>query len=706
MDIARIEIPFGTQNIVIESGKLAKQANGAVTVSYGGTVVLVTACMAASPREGVDFFPLMVEYQEKLYSAGMIPGGFFKREGRPTEKEILTSRLIDRPIRPLFPQGFYNDVQVVASVLSSDGENDPDMLALVGASTALLISDIPFDGPIGAVRVCLVEGQYMINPTYADREKSDFDFVVAGHEGGIVMMEGEAKEIPEEKLAEAMQFAYKALVPISNIQKELQKEVGKPKADIKFYSPNPAFVEKIRQLAKDRISQVYQIDEKENREEALRDLIKDLTRDMSVFEPFKREPSEEIKATDIRRVLEEIEYEEVRRLVFAENKRVDGRGFQDLRQITCEVNVLPRTHGSGLFTRGQTQSLAIVTLGTRKDEQLIESLEEVTYRKFMLHYNFPSFSVGETKPMRGPGRREIGHGALAAKALSYVLPKEEDFPYTIRVVSEILESNGSSSMASVCAGTLALMDAGVPIKDPVAGISIGLMTKGDQAVLLTDIMGLEDHFGDMDFKVAGTRKGVTAIHLDLKIHKITTELLEKAMQQAKSARMVILDKMYAAIAAPRTDISIYAPRIVTYQISPDKIGEVIGPGGKVIKKIIEDTGVTSIDIDDDGKVWIASLNRDAAFKALETVKGLTEEPEVLKIYPATVKRVTNFGAFCEFLPGKEGLVHVSELSAGYVKDPNTVVKLGDRFDVKLMEIDKMGRYNLSKKQAEVQKPAE
>ena len=701
MDISRIEIPAGAHNMIIESGKLAKQANGAVTVTYGGTVVLVTACISKTPREGIDFFPLMVEYQEKLYSAGMIPGGFFKREGRPTEKEILSARMIDRPLRPLFPKGLYNDVQVVASVLSSDGENDPDVLAMVGASAALMVSDIPFAGPVGAVRVAMLDGKFIINPTYAERDQSQLEFVMAGREEGLVMIEGDACEIPEAKIVEAMKAAHQALVPVSNIQKELQKEIGKPKLELELSLPPEGLVAKVRELSRDRLSKAYQIADKEEREQALQNIVADLTQDMSVFDSFKKDPADEITATDIRRLMEDIEFDTVRRLVFEETRRADGRDFKSLRPISCEVNVLPRTHGSSLFTRGQTQSLGIVTLGTRKDEQLIESLEEVTYKKFMLHYNFPSFSVGETRPMRGPGRREIGHGALAARALKSVLPSQDDFPYTIRLVSEILESNGSSSMASVCAGTLALMDAGVPIKEPVAGISIGLMTsENGEEILLTDIMGLEDHFGDMDFKVAGTRKGITAIQLDLKITKIPVALLENALQQAKQARLMILDKMHAVIASPREDISVYAPRILIHQIPPEKIGDVIGPGGKVIKKIIEDSGVTSIDIDDDGRVLIASLSRESAEKALETVKGLVEEPEVGKTYTGTAKRVTNFGAFCEFLPGREGLVHVSELADSYVKDPNDVVKIGDQFKVKLLEIDKMGRYNLSKKQAE------
>ena len=702
MTLGRIEIPFGAQNLIIESGRLAKQANGAVTVTYGGNVVLVTACMAKKPREGIDFFPLMVEYQEKTYSAGRIPGGFFKREGRPTEKEILTARVIDRPLRPLFPDGLYNDVQIVASVLSSDGEYDPDVLALVGASAALLVSDIPYDVPLGAVRVGCVDDQFVLNPTYIQRDQSDLDFVLAGHENGITMIEGDAKSVPEEKILNALRFGYEALIPIAMIQKELRKQVGKTKLDVEVRLPNPALIDKIRDLCKDRLPGIYKIGEKAEREEALHELFETLVKDMSVFETFKQNEKDEISESLIRRIFDQIEYEEVRRLIIEESRRADGRGLKEIRSISCEVNVLPRTHGASLFTRGQTQSLSIVTLGTKRDEQLIESLEETTYKNFMLHYNFPSFSVGETRPMRGPGRREIGHGALAARALLSVLPAKEDFPYTVRVVSEILESNGSSSMASVCAGCLSLMDAGVPIKDTVAGISIGLITHGDKAILLTDIMGLEDHFGDMDFKVAGTRKGVTAIQLDLKIKNVSLELLSKALEQAREARLSILDKMHAAIAAPREELSDYAPRILSCQIPTDKIGEVIGPGGKVIKKIMEDSGVASIDIEDDGKVLIASTDRAAAEKALEIVKGLVAEPEIGKIYMGTVKRVMNFGAFVEFMPGKEGLVHVSELSNSYVKDCTEVVHEGDRFKVKLIEVDKLKRVNLSKKQAEAE----
>ncbi|HBR14772.1 MAG TPA: polyribonucleotide nucleotidyltransferase [Candidatus Omnitrophica bacterium] len=700
MKLGRIEIPMGGKNIIIETGKLAKQANAAVTVSCGGTTVLVTACMSKKPGT-MDFFPLMVEYQEKTYAAGRIPGGFFKREGRPTQKEILTSRVIDRPIRPLFPNGFLNEVQVVATVLSSDGENDPDIFALIGASAALTISDIPFEGPIGAVRLGRVDDQYVLNPTYAQREISSIDLIVVGLKDGVVMIEGESQEVEEPKMIEALQYAFDKLQPIREVQYDLQKQAGKPKARVALVTPHPELKNKVAELAKGRLSEIYKIGEKEQREDALNDLLDEITSDLSVFEAYTT-ADHEISASDIKAMFEQVEYEEVRRLIFDENKRADGRGPKDIRDISVEVNVLPRTHGSSLFTRGQTQSLATVTLGTRRDEQLVEALEGVSYYNFMLHYNFPSFSVGETKPMRGPGRREIGHGALAAKALTAVLPEKEKFPYTIRVVSEILESNGSSSMASVCAGCLSLMDAGVPIKDAVAGISIGLITDHNKHCLLTDIMGLEDHFGDMDFKVAGTRKGITAIQLDLKIKGVAVNILFQGLEQAREARLKILDVMQSVIAKPKEDISEFAPRIIILQIPQDKIGEVIGPGGKTIKRIIEETGVESIDIDDDGKVHVASLSKEAAQKAVDFVHGLVEVPEVGKIYDAVVARITNFGVFCEFLPGKQGLVHVSELSNKFVKDVNTVVKVGDTFKVKLIEIDQMKRINLSKKQAETE----
>lgn len=700
MNVGRIEIPFGAQNLIIETGKLAKQANASVLLSYGGTVVLVTACMSKKPKEGVDFFPLMVEYQEKTYSAGRIPGGFFKREGKPTQKEVLTSRLIDRPIRPLFPEGFYNEVQVVATVLSSDGENDPDIMSIVGASLALHLSDIPFEAPVGAVRVSLIDGQFVVNPTYAQRETAAMDLVVVGLENGIVMIEGEANQVPDDKVKEGLRFAQDALQAVRRAQEDFRKQVGKPKAQVELIAHHPGLKEKVLQVLGNRFKEVYSIADKVKREEAHGKLFDDLTKDMSVYQEFKYGEEREVSVGDIKMIYEQIEYDLVRKMVFEQNKRADGRSAKEIRPISVEVDVLPRTHGSALFTRGQTQSLSIVTLGTKKDEQLIESLEGVDYHNFMLHYNFPSFSVGEAKPMRGPGRREIGHGALAAKSLKPILPSKEEFPYTIRVVSEILESNGSSSMATVCAGTLSLMDAGVPIKDPVAGISIGVLSDANKYTLITDIMGLEDHFGDMDFKVAGTKSGVTGIQLDLKVKGLPVDVLCQAVDQAKDARYIILDKMTAVIAKPKNDISQYAPRIVSTNVPVDKIGEVIGPGGKMIKKIIEETGVESIDIDDDGKVLVASTDSVAAQKAIDYVNGLVEVPVVGKTYDCKVMRVTNFGAFCEFLPGRQGLVHVSELSDTFVKDVTTVVKVGDSFRVKLVEIDQMKRMNLSKKQAD------
>ena len=699
---SRVEIPFGSSSLIIESGKIAKQANGAVTLTAGGTVVLVTACMAKKPREGIDFFPLTVEYQEKTYSAGRIPGGFFKREGRNTEREILVSRLIDRSVRPLFPAGCLNEVQVVATVLSHDGENDPDILAMIGASAALMVSDIPYDGPIGATRVCQIDGELVANPTFAQRkEKNTMDLVVAGWGTGIVMIEGEAFEVPESEVLEGLKLALKDLQASKDAQVKLAKEIGKPKTKIPLKEASPAFVAHVRQLALGPLNDAYtKIADKLQRQDAVAAISEKLTSDLSAYAQFNAEGNE-ISTNDVFLQFEALQYEVIRNNVFDKGIRADGRGLKDIRQLDCEVSVLPRTHGSSLFTRGQTQSLGIVTLGTKDDEQLVEGLEETSYKTFMLHYNFPSFSVGETKPMRGPGRREIGHGALAKKAISAVLPSKNDFPYTIRVVSEILESNGSSSMASVCAGCLALLDAGVPLKASVAGISVGLISDEKRNVLITDIMGLEDHFGDMDFKVAGSRAGVNAIQLDLKIKQLSIELLEKAVAQAKEARMIILDKMDSVMPSARADLSPYAPRIITLQIPQDKIGEIIGPGGKNIRRMIEESGVSSIDIEEDGKVIVASPDKDALDKAVGMIKALTEEPEVGKIYDATVKRIMNFGAFVEFIPGREGLVHVSELANKFVKDVNEVIKVGDKIKVKLMEKDEMGRFNLSKKQAEV-----
>jgi polyribonucleotide nucleotidyltransferase len=696
--IEKVEAPFGDKNLILSTGKLAKQADGAVTVQMGGSVVLVTACVSKDIREGIDFFPLTVEYQEKTYAAGRIPGGFFKREGRPSESEILISRLIDRPVRPLFPCGFRNDVQVIALVLSSDAENDPDVLAVIGASAALGISQIPFEGPIGAVRIGRVDGKLVVNPTYAQREASDLDLVVVGNRKKVIMIEGEAKGLEEAVVYEALKFGHEQLQVSIKVQEELIKACGREKMSYEDRAVSPELVKGIKAAYLNRVKENCKIAQKEARMEAVQMLYKDVTERFCV----EKEGEDQVCEKDVKAALDEIESEEIRKLALEENRRVDGRKFDEVRAISCEVGALPRTHGSGLFTRGQTQSLAVTTLGTRADEQLIEALEGKSYKKFMLHYNFPPFSVGEVKPVRGAGRREIGHGALAEKSLKAVMPTPEEFPYTVRVVSEILESNGSSSMATVCASSLSLMDAGVPIKEPVAGIAMGLVHEGSKHVLLTDIAGLEDHHGDMDFKIAGTRKGITAIQLDLKIGGIDFDIVREVLERSKTARHFILDKMTAVLAEPRKELSEYAPRIIHLKIHQERIGDLIGPGGKNIRKIIELTGV-AIDVEDDGSVLVASTDSEASQRAVDMIKGLTEDAEIGKIYRGKVKRIMNFGAFVEILPNKEGLCHVSELDDKYVKNVEDVVKLGDEFPVKVISIDELGRINLSKKQAKPEK---
>jgi polyribonucleotide nucleotidyltransferase len=681
---------FGKEDLVLETGKIAKQANGSITIQYGGTVVLVTACMSKEPREGQSFFPLTVEYQEKTYAAGRIPGGFFKREGRPSESEILTARLIDRPIRPLFPKGLFNEIQVMAIVLSSDGENDPDILAVNGASAALSISDIPFHGPLVCCRVGYVDKQFVLNPTYVQLEKSDLDLVVVANANGVMMLESKVKELSEELYLEAVKFGVDQLKAIMRLQEEFIKAYGKEKAQVAYKIIDPVLQEKVDKLSKERLKEVYTLSKKEEREEAVDLLSKELETTLT---------SEGYEPVDIKMALVEVEQKRVRKIITEEGKRIDGRDFKEIRPITCDVSVLPRTHGSSLFTRGQTQSLAITTLGTGEDEQQIEALEGEKFKTFMLHYSFPPFSVGETGPVRGPGRREIGHGALAERALLAVIPSKDKFPYTVRVVSEILESNGSSSMATVCAATLSLMDAGVPIKEAVAGVALGLVKEAAKAIVLTDITGLEDHFGDMDFKVAGTKNGVTAVQLDLKIDGISVELLGQCLLQAKEARFFILDKMHHALANPRQELSSYAPRIEIVRVKIEKIGELIGPGGKTIKKIIAATGA-GIDINDDGTVLVSSTDAAKQEEAIKMIRAITDDVEVGRIYVGKVKRIMAFGAFCEIAPGKEGLVHVSELSDHFVKDVESVVKLGDEFKVKVVGIDELGRINLSKKQAE------
>ncbi|MFH1783031.1 MAG: polyribonucleotide nucleotidyltransferase [Candidatus Omnitrophota bacterium] len=687
----KVEKIIGRENLVIETGKMAKQANGAVCVQYGGTVVLVTAVSSKEVKKGIDFFPLMVEYKEKTYAAGKIPGGYFKREGRPTEKEILTARLIDRPIRPLFPEGYINDVQVFATVLSSDGENDSDIPSLIGASCALHISNIPFLGPIGAVKIGMINDEFIVNPTFKETEESKLTLLAVGLKDKIVMIESEANEASEEKMLEALEFAQKYIKESIAIQEDLRKQCGIEKVTPVLATIDQGLYEKVKSLALKELQKAVSLSKKEERNEKKDQLVKE------VVEKLKAE-DEELSEVEIKNALHKLEKEEIRAFILKNNKRIDGRGFEEVRAITCEVGVLPRTHGSGLFTRGETQSLSVTTLGTGQDEQRIDSLEGEQFKTFMLHYNFPSFSVGEVRPARGPGRREIGHGALAEKAFKAVIPPAEEFPYTIRVVSEILESNGSSSMATVCASTLSLMDAGVPIKKPVVGIAMGLVKEGDKAAILTDIAGEEDHFGDMDFKVTGTESGITAVQMDLKIDGIGLALIKKIMAQTKPARESIMAKVLEVIQNPRKELSTYAPKIETLTIDKDKIRDLIGPGGKIIKKIIADTGAT-IEVDDDGKVAISSDNQEAINKAMEIVRGIAGELEIGAVFNGTVTKIMNFGAFVALFPGREGLVHVSELAGGFVKNVEDVVKVGDKVKVKLVKIDEMGRLNLSMKQA-------
>jgi len=681
---------FGRNELIIETGKMAKQASGACLVKCGGTAILATVVGAKEAEADADYFPLLVDYRERTYAAGKIPGGFFKREGKPSEREILTSRLIDRPIRPLFPDDFLNEVQVMVTVLSVDGENNPDVLAVIGASAALSISPVPFEGPVGAVRIGRVAGAFVVNPTYAELQESELDLVLVGTKEKVVMIESGAHEVPEQVLLEAIELGHKELQPSVAVQLELAKECGRAKMEVKKKEIPGDIIRKVEEGCRGRFSQLQSL-AKEEREEATEKLLAEV---LSKFDSAAPDFNEAL----IKGIFAEVEKKEVRDMIVNKKVRPDGRAFTDLRNITCEISVLSRTHGSALFTRGQTQSLAVATLGTSADEQMIDALEGEMFKRFMLHYNFPPFSVGEIGPNRGPGRREIGHGALAERALSGVMPSEEEFPYTVRLVSDTLESNGSSSMATVCGGTLALMDAGVPLKAPVAGIALGLVTDGDRWEILTDIAGIEDHLGDMDFKVAGTQNGVTALQLDIKIKGITMEMIRKALSQGHEARMRILDIMKRVIESPRAELSKYAPRITILQINPDKIKDVIGPGGKVIKKLIEETGV-KIDIEDDGRVFVASADAEAAEVALSKIRAITEEAQVGKLYTAKVRKIMNFGAFCEILPGTDGLVHVSEIRDGFVKRVEDFLKVGDIVKVKVMSIDAEGKINLSMKRA-------
>ncbi|MBI3780798.1 MAG: polyribonucleotide nucleotidyltransferase [candidate division NC10 bacterium] len=685
----RVERIIEGKSLSIEAGRVARQADGAVLVRYGDTVILVTAVASKQPRQGIDFFPLSVDYQERAYAAGKIPGGFFKREGRPHDKETLTARLIDRPLRPLFPEGYRHDVQIIGTVLSADQENDPDVLAVVGASAALTISSIPFLGPIGAVRVGRVGGKFVLNPTYAMQEGADIDLVVAGTRTAVVMIEAGAKEVSEELMVEAIEFGHKGIQALIDMVEELAKQLGVEKAPFNAPPVDPELHERVSSLARRGLRTLAGIAEKEEHRTRRQQLYEE------VLAQYGDEP-EDRKAA-VRHLFEQIEHEELRRMILEEGRRADGRGLEDVRPISAEVGVLPRTHGSALFTRGQTQALVTTTLGTSEDEQRLDDIEGEGTKRFMLHYNFPPFSVGEVKFMRGPGRREIGHGALAERALLAVLPPKEEFPYTLRIVSDILESNGSSSMSTVCGASLSLMDAGVPIELAVAGVAMGLVMETDRTAILTDIIGLEDHLGDMDFKVAGTRKGVTALQMDIKTGGITATLMAKALDQAKRARLHILSQMDRAISEPRPSISVYAPRIITIMIPVDKIRDVIGPGGKVIRGIVAESGA-KIDISDDGRVEIASVDEAAAQKALSIISKIVEVPEVGRVYLGKVVKIMDFGAFVQILPGTDGLLHISQIAEQRVKKVEEVLSEGDEVMVKVIDIDKNGKIRLSRKE--------
>ncbi|MCP3777460.1 polyribonucleotide nucleotidyltransferase [Paenibacillus sp. MZ03-122A] len=686
----RVEMQLGGRKLVLETGRLAKQANAAVKVSYGETVVLCTVTASREPKD-LDFFPLTVNYEERLYAVGKIPGGFIKREGRPSQKAILSSRLTDRPIRPLFPEGFRNDVQVLNLVMSVDQDCEPEIAAMIGTSAALSISDVPFNGPIGGVAVGRVDGQFVINPDIAQQNASDLYLVVAGTKDAIMMVEAEGNEIPEEVMLEAIMFGHDEIKNIVAVIEQLVQVAGKEKMQVKLHAVDEKVNSEVRAYAAERLMQAVKIAEKHARQEAI-DAVNEET--VAHFEAQYIETPELL--SDVSEVLYDIVKEEVRRLITHDKVRPDGRKLDEIRPIESDTSILPRTHGSGLFTRGQTQALSICTLGALGDVQILDGIDLEETKRFMHHYNFPPFSVGEARPLRAPGRREIGHGALGERALSKVIPSETEFPYTIRLVSEVLESNGSTSQASICASTLAMMDAGVPIKAPVAGVAMGLIKDGDHVSVLTDIQGMEDHLGDMDFKVAGTAKGVTAIQMDIKINGIDRQILQDALKQAKEGRLFILSKMMEAIQKPREQLSPYAPKIMTMHINPDKIRDVIGAGGKIINKIIEETGV-KIDIEQDGRVFIASTNQEMNEKARSIIEGIVKEVVVGEIYIGTVKRIEKFGAFVEILPGKDGLVHISQLSTERVAKVEDVIAIGDTITVKVTEIDQQGRVNLSRK---------
>ncbi len=689
----RFETEIAGRPFVVEIGKYAYLASGAAMVSYGDTVVLSTATASAKPREGVDFFPLSVDYEERLYSVGKIPGGFIKREGRPSEKAILASRVIDRPIRPLFPKDLRNDVGVVNTILSVEHDNSPEITAMNGASVAISISEIPFNGPIGGVIVGCVDGELVINPTCEQREKSTLNLTVAGTKEKVVMIEAGAKEVSEELMFDAIMYAHEEIKKICDFISEIQKEVGKPKFSYEAHVVDEALYNEIKEFGEAKLKVALDTDDKNVREQNLKVFYEEL------YNYFDGRYTDEENGAEVTEAVEKLQKYIVRRWILDEGKRVDGRGILDIRPLSAEAGILPRTHGSGLFARGQTQVLTVATLGAIGDAQSLDGLDLDEQKTYMHHYNFPSYSVGETRPSRGPGRREIGHGALAERALEPVIPSQEDFPYAIRLVSEVLSSNGSTSQGSVCASTLALMDAGVPIKAPVAGISVGLVTEGERFITMVDIQGLEDFYGDMDFKVAGTKEGITAIQMDIKIDGLTPEIIKTALRQTKEARYHIIDDVIlAAIDAPRESLSQYAPKIYTMQIDTDKIRDVIGSGGKTIQKIIAETGV-KIDIEETGKIYISTTDEEMANKTMDIIKGITGNIEIGSIFKGKVVNIMPFGAFVEFLPGVDGMVHISKLENHRVEKVEDVVSVGDEIMVKVIEIDKQGRINLSRKDA-------
>ncbi len=695
--VKHVERPFAGRDLRIETGRLAKQAAGSALVQHGETMVLAAITVSDS-RTHLPFFPLTVEYREKSYAAGKIPGGFFKREGRPTEQEILAGRLIDRSIRPLFPKGFQNEVQVFVYVLSADQENDADVLGLTAASTALALSRTPWDGPVAGVRIGRVEGEWLVNPTFQQLEMSDLDMVVAGTADSITMVEGGALELSEQEISEALEIAQKAILELVEIEQEVVREHGVPKMEWSKEELPEEIVTKVSELAQERVKEALSLAEKSERAQALASVRSDIADQLAETFPDN--------VGDVKAVLEDIEYKTMRNQVLEHGERIDGRDLNSVRPITCEVGLLPRAHGTALFTRGQTQALVSTTLGTVADEQRIENiqLQQDTTKSFMLHYNFPSFSVGEVRPIRGVSRREIGHGNLAERALQALLPSYDEFPYTIRVVSDILESNGSSSMATVCGGSLALMDAGVPLKSACAGVAMGLIAEGDRVAVLTDILGMEDHLGDMDFKVAGTRDGITSIQMDIKTQGITLEILRDALAKAKEGRLHILDVMAQTLSEHRSSLSKYAPRIITIQIKPDRIGDIIGPKGKIIRGIQEQTGA-NINVEDTGVVTISSTDGKAGERARDMIEAIVQEPEVGTIYEGVVKSTTQFGAFVEIISGVEGLLHISELQHERTRRTEDVVNKGDVVRVKLLEVDSRGKMRLSRK-ALLDKPAE